>query len=117
MQENKNSIAQERADLQELISDISHQVKTPIANLKVINSTLLENEVPVQKQKEFLTAQATQLDKLDFLMQAMIKTSRLETGVISLEKKSQPLYDTLIARMNSMTLASPRKSSSFCIIR
>lgn len=54
MQENKNSIAQERADLQELISDISHQVKTPIANLKVINSTLLENEIPVQKQKSFL---------------------------------------------------------------
>ena len=37
----------------------------------------------------------TQLDKLDFLMQAMIKTSRLETGVISLEKKQQPIYDTL----------------------
>ena len=52
MQENKNSIAQERADLQELISDISHQVKTPIANSKMINSTLLENEVPLQKQKE-----------------------------------------------------------------
>ena len=84
MQENKNSIAKERADLQELISDISHQVKTPIANLKMINNTLLENEVPPQKQKEFLTAQASQLDKLDFLMQAMIKTSRLETGVISL---------------------------------
>jgi len=43
MQENKNSIAKERADLQELISDISHQVKTPIANLKMINNTLLEN--------------------------------------------------------------------------
>ena len=52
MQENKNSIAQERADLQELISDISHQVKTPIANSKMINSTLLENEVPVQKEKK-----------------------------------------------------------------
>ena len=102
MQENKNSIAQERADLQELISDISHQVKNPIANLKMINSTLLENEVPVQKQKEFLTAQASQLDKLDFLMQAMIKTSRLETGVISLEKKSQPLYDTLAAALGAV---------------
>ena len=88
MQENKNSIAQERADLQELISDISHQVKTPIVNLKMINSTLLENEVPVQKQKEFLTAQASQLDKLDFLMQMMIKTSRLEAGVISLKRKA-----------------------------
>ena len=105
----KNSIAQERADLQELISDISHQVKTPIANLKMINSTLLENEVPVQKQKEFLTAQASQLDKLDFLMQAMIKTSRLETGVISLEKKSQPLYDTLAAALGGILLNAEKK--------
>lgn len=109
MQKNKNSIAQERADLQELISDISHQVKTPIANSKMINSTLLENEVPVQKQKEFLTAQATQLDKLDFLMQAMIKTSRLETGVISLEKKSQPLYDTLAAALGGILLNAEKK--------
>ena len=109
MQENKNGIAQERADLQELISDISHQVKTPIANLKMINSTLLENEVPVQKQKEFLTAQASQLDKLDFLMQAMIKTSRLETGVISLEKKSQPLYDTLAAALGGILLNAEKK--------
>lgn len=37
MQESKNSVASERADLQELISDISHQVKTPIANLKMVN--------------------------------------------------------------------------------
>ena len=109
MQESKNSIAQERADLQELISDISHQVKTPIANLKMINSTLLENEVPVQKQKEFLTAQATQLDKLDFLMQMMIKTSRLEAGVISLEKKSQPLYDTLAAALGGILLNAEKK--------
>ena len=109
MQENKNGIAQERADLQELISDISHQVKTPIANLKMINNTLLENEVPVQKQKEFLTAQASQLDKLDFLMQAMIKTSRLETGVISLEKKSQPLYDTLAAALGGILLNAEKK--------
>ena len=109
MQENKNSIARERADLQELISDISHQVKTPIANLKMINSTLLENEVPMQKQKEFLTAQTSQLDKLDFLMQAMIKTSRLETGVISLEKKSQPLYDTLAAALGGIFLNAEKK--------
>lgn len=45
MQESKNSVAGERADLQELISDISHQVKTPIANLKMVNSTLLEQNV------------------------------------------------------------------------
>lgn len=109
MQENKNSIAKERTDLQELISDISHQVKTPISNLKMINSTLLENEVPMEKQKEFLAAQASQLDKLDFLMQAMIKTSRLEAGVISLEKKSQPIYDTLAAALGGILLNAEKK--------
>ena len=54
MQENKNSIAQERADLQELISDISHQVKTPIANLKMINSTLLKMKSLCKSKKSFL---------------------------------------------------------------
>ena len=109
MQENKNNIAKERADLQELISDISHQVKTPIANLKIINNTLLENEVPPQKQKEFLTAQASQLDKLDFLMQAMIKTSRLETGVISLDQKQQPVFYTLATALGWILFNAEKK--------
>ena len=109
MQENKNSIKKEQGDLQELISDISHQVKTPIANLKIINSTLMEQDVLAQKQKEFLAAQAGQLDKLDFLMQAMIKTSRLEAGVISLEKKEQPIYDTLAAALGSILLGAEKK--------
>lgn len=110
MQENKNSITKERTELQELISDISHQVKTPIANLKMINSTLTEQEVPVQKQKEFLAAQAGQIDKLDFLMQAMIKTSRLETGVISLDRKVQPIYDTLAAALGGILLNAEKKA-------
>ena len=109
MQESKNSVAGERADLQELISDISHQVKTPIANLKMINSTLLEQNVPQDKQREFLLASNTQLDKLDFLMQAMIKTSRLETGVISLEKKEQPIYDTLAIALGGILLNAEKK--------
>ena len=109
MNENRRNVAKERADLQELISDISHQVKTPIANLKMINSTLMEQEVPPYKQKEFLSASSSQLDKLDFLMQAMIKTSRLETGIISLEKKMQPIYDTLASALGGILLNAEKK--------
>ena len=109
MQENRNHIAKERKDLQELISDISHQVKTPIANLKMINNTLMEQKVPEQKQQEFLIAQSSQLDKLDFLMQAMIKTSRLETGVISLEQKEQSIYETLAAALGGIFLNAEKK--------
>ena len=110
LRENRENIAKERADLQELISDISHQVKTPISNLKMVNATLLEQPVPEEKRHEFLMASGGQLEKLDFLMQAMIKTSRLETGVISLDRKVQPLYDTLAAALGGILLNAERKN-------
>ena len=56
MWENRESAAKERADLQELISDISHQVKTPISNLKMVNATLLEQPMPKEKRRKFLQA-------------------------------------------------------------
>ena len=110
MREKRERVAKDRADLQELISDISHQVKTPIANLQMVNATLLEQSVPEEKQREFLQASSGQLDKLDFLMQAMIKTSRLETGVISLDRKIQPLYDTLAAALGGILLNAEKKN-------
>lgn len=110
MCENRQSIARERKELQGLISDVSHQVKTPIANLKMIETTLIEQHMTEQKQKEFLSAMGGQLDKLDFLMQALIKTSRLETGIISLEKKKQPIYDTLAAALGGILLNAEKKN-------
>ena len=109
LQENQRSITKERSDLQELISDISHQVKTPIANLKMIDATLLEQSVSEKKTHDFLAAMDSQIDKLDFLMQAMIKTSRLETGVIALEKKKLPIYDTLAAALGGILLSAEKK--------
>ena len=110
MRENRRSIAKEREELQELISDISHQVKTPIANLKMIDATLLEQSVPEEKRRDFLKAMGGQIDKLDFLMQAMVKTSRLETGVISLDKRKQPIYDTLAAALGGILLNAEKKN-------
>lgn len=109
MCENRRSIDKDRAELQELISDISHQVKTPIANLKMIDATLLEQSMPDEKRRDFLKAMGGQIDKLDFLMQAMIKTSRLETGVISLYKKKQSIYDTLAAALGGILLNAEKK--------
>lgn len=109
MRENRRSIAKERSELQELISDISHQVKTPLANLKMIDTTLLEQSMPEEKHRDFLLAMGNQIDKLEFLMQAMIKTSRLETGVISLEKKKQSIYETLAMALGGILLNAEKK--------
>lgn len=109
LQANNRNIEAQRADLQEMISDISHQVKTPATNLKMAASALLERELPRCQQVEYLQSMNAQLDKLDFLMGAMVKSSRLETGVITLEKEWMPIYETLAAAMGSIFLKAEEK--------
>ena len=109
MEFNRQQVAEEQASLQELVSDISHQVKTPITNIKMVHSTLLEQSITEAEQKTFLQSVSLQLEKLDFLMQAMVKTSRLEAGVISPETKKQPIYDTLAAALGGILLAAEEK--------
>lgn len=115
MQINRHKVEEEKAELQSLLSDISHQTKTPISNLKMINDTLLARKMTEKKQKEFLQAAGSQLNKLDFLIQAMVKTSRLETGVITLEKKIVPFTDTLTAALNSVLVPLERKQITLLV--
>lgn len=115
MQENRRKIEEEKSELQSLVSDISHQTKTPIANLKMINDTLQTRKMPVEQQWEFLRASGSQLDKLGFLIQAMVKTSRLETGVITLEKKQTLVMDTLTAAINGILVSMERKQITLLV--
>lgn len=109
MQAGKKAIEEQRADLQGLISDISHQVKTPTTNLKMAAAILLEQELSRKEQEEYLRSMNVQLDKLDFLMSAMVKSSRLETGVITLEKKKAPIYETLAEALGGIFLKAEEK--------
>ena len=110
MQKIRDTIAKEKADLQSLLSDISHQTKTPIANLKMINETMLTRPISEEQRKEFLQATGSQLDKLDFLIQAMVKTSRLESGVITLEKKDALVEETLVKAVNGILAPMEKKN-------
>lgn len=105
----------ERADLQALLSDLSHQTKTPIANLKLLNDTLLSRPLEPEARTKFLQASRSQLDKLDFLIQTMLKTSRLETGLITLKKETAPLADTLAAALNGVLALAEQKAQTITV--
>lgn len=109
MQENRHKVDMERQELQMLISDISHQVKTPVSNLQMVTDTLLTKPVSEEERMDFLQGIRSQTDKLDFLFQALVKTSRLETGSIRLEKKDSSLFHTLAQAMSSIVYAAEKK--------
>lgn len=109
MQGNRRKVEEERQELQTLVSDISHQVKTPVSNLKMVTDTLLARPVTEAERIDFIKGVRSQTDKLDFLFQALVKTSRLETGVIRLEKKPGRIYDTVAQAMSGIVYAAEKK--------
>ncbi len=115
MQENRRKASEERQELQMLVSDVSHQVKTPVSNLKMVTDTLLSRSVAEEEQREFLKGIRNQTDKLEFLFQALVKTSRLETGAIRLEKKDAPLIDTLAMACSGIVYAAEKKNISVTV--
>ena len=76
------------------VADISHQTKTPIANLLLYTELLEERELSPEN-REYLTALGKQAEKLHFLIGALIKMSRLETGIITLHPKEQDVKELL----------------------
>lgn len=110
MQENRRKVDEERQELQSLVSDISHQVKTPVSNLKMVTDTLLTKPVTDQERVDFLQGIRSQTEKLDFLFQALVKTSRLETGAIQLEKNDSLLFDTLAQAMSGIVYSAEKKN-------
>ena len=109
MQENRRKVDEERQELQTLVSDISHQVKTPVSNLKMVTDTLLTRSVSEAERIDFIRGIRVQTDKLDFLFQALAKPSRLETGIIRLEKKAGRIYDTVAQAMSGIVYAAEKK--------
>ena len=115
MQEERRKVEEERQELQMLVSDVSHQVKTPVSNLKIVTDTLLSKSVTEEEQREFLRGIRNQTDKLEFLFQALVKTSRLETGAIRLEKKDTLLIGTLAIACSGIVYAAEKKNISVTV--
>lgn len=98
--------------IQELVSDISHQVKTPMANIRMFTGILKEHDLPEEKRRQFLETMEGQIGKLDFLMQSLIKMSRLETGTFVLKPKKAQLSDTIARALSLVWTRAEKKGIS-----
>lgn len=81
---NQKALLEERNKIRTLISDISHQTKTPISNILLYINLLLEESL-ADDQKKLVGEVERQSGKLSFLIQSLVKMSRMETGIISVK--------------------------------
>lgn len=85
------ALQREQRSLQGLVADISHQTKTPLANIQLY----LERLEHGAEDASLVAKLGAQVEKLDFLLANMVKISRLETGAVRIQKQQALLADTL----------------------
>lgn len=102
--------ADEKNTIKELISDISHQTKTPIANILLYSELLSEQEQNLSSQgKHNLTALHAQTEKLSFLIASLVKMSRLETDVFTLCPSAAPIMPVLTEAVRQLAPEAAQK--------
>lgn len=100
----------ERNEIKSLVSDIAHQLKTPLTNLKMYGEFFKDETLSSEERKEFSDIMILSLDRLTFLVESMIKMSRLESGVINLRSNVNDLNDTVILAISQVQKKAREKN-------
>ena len=85
----------EKEFLKNTISDISHQLKTPLAALNIYNGLLQDEDIEASSVKEFADLSEQELDRIEILVQSLLKITRLDAGAIVLEKTEENVADMM----------------------
>lgn len=104
----KQNLEAEKKKIKELISDISHQTKTPIANIMLFSELLKEQEL-TEESASYVSLLNEQAEKLKFLIAALVKTSRLENGIMEVHPSIQPIEPMLEQVMKQITPIAQNK--------
>lgn len=95
---------EQKRQVQSIVSDIAHQLKTPIANITMYCDTAVRGELPEETRKECLSVLGKQVKKLDSLIQSLLQMSRLENHIIMLHPERNQLINTLYEVVESIRL-------------
>lgn len=105
----KTRLEEEQENTKEMITDISHQLKTPVAALKLSLELLDDAQITKEEKQEFLDRGKQEVEKLEHLMGMLLNLSRLEADMIRLEPKEASLKATLIRAVNGIYIKAEEK--------
>lgn len=98
--------------LEETLADISHQIKTPLTSMYVINDVLSDNDLDKKSQIEFLNKNRNQLERIEWLVTTLLKISRLDSGMVTLKRDNINIEDLINRTIEPIKIMAEIKNIS-----
>lgn len=106
-----NLLQEEKVNLKNIISDISHQLKTPLMALTMYNDILEDHRnMEVNEVDNFISLSNEQLKRMDWLVKTLLKYARLEGNVVEYNKENYPVNSTIEEVVASLKIKAREKS-------
>lgn len=112
---NEQRMALEKEETKALVTDLSHQLKTPVASIKMCFQLLEDENLQPEERKEFLNRLGEQITHLEGLLAALVNISRMETGMIEIHKKMTNIFSTVVQAVNQVYMKAEEKGMEIAI--
>lgn len=111
LNENVDALQNEKVFLKRLITDISHQLKTPLASLVMFNDIMKNDEnLPEPDRVKFVDESKNQLDRMEWLIKNMLKMAKLEAGVVDFEMEQAFVGQTIQKSISGLKYLAQEKN-------
>lgn len=94
----------DKLELANALSDISHQLKTPLTSLSIMADLLEDDNLPIDKRREFISSMRERLGKMEWLVLSLLKLARLDADAVTLKEKSVPLSKLIDTALSPMLI-------------
>ena len=95
LKEENINVSKQKESLKEALSDISHQIKTPLTSINILLDSLDNPDMDPKTRNEFLSEIQSQVSKIEFLTLTLLKLARFDTNTIKFKREKINIYQLL----------------------
>lgn len=97
-------LKKEKEFLVNILSDISHQLKTPLSALIIYNDILSNKKISEENREKFLQNSKTQLNRMDWLIKSILKLAKVDARAIEFNMKENSLVNTIYEVIDNVAM-------------
>lgn len=111
----KEQLAQEENSTKALITDISHQLKTPLASIKMSHELSVTSDLSEEERQSFTETETREIHKMEVLLDELVKLSRLENSMIQIKCEKCSIKKTIREAVSQIYIKANAKEIEICV--